>query len=250
MFKRKKIVDNLPEYKQPVIKIPILTTLIRLIYWKIKDVKANKNKEKKLHLYGIEGYFGLPGFGKTMAMSKRLLDYRKKYGDDVIIMTNYGFSYEDKPFTHWKQLLEEYPKTVIFAWDEVQNQFNSRDYKNFPTDLLTLLTQNRKGNGKMILYTAQRWHRVDKVFRELTTLCHQCKTRMGRLTGVKSFLWEDYEQLITTTNVKSKMKIHPRKRDVFIQTDFIRNCYDSYQMLESAKSKEYMSRTEIEQTLK
>ena len=45
-------------------------------------------------------------------------------------------------------LLKEYDKPVVFAWDEVQNEFNSRDFKNFPVELLTLLTQNRKGHGK------------------------------------------------------------------------------------------------------
>ena len=144
--------------------------LIRFFYWKIKDlINAFKNiKNKKVHLSGIYGYFGLPGYGKTMAMSWELMELRKKYQDDIYIFTNYGFKQEDRPFTDWRMLLETYDKPAIFAWDEVQNEFNSRDFKNFPVELLTLLTQNRKGNGKRIYYTAQRYNRVDKVFRELS----------------------------------------------------------------------------------
>lgn len=221
--------------------------LIRFVYWKIKDlINSFKNrKDKKIHLYGIYGYFGLPGFGKTMAMSWELLELRKKYGDKIYIFTNYGFKKEDKPFDNWRMLLETYDKPAIFAWDEVQNEFNSRDFKNFPVELLTLLTQNRKGNGKRIYYTAQRYNRVDKVFRELSFRVGDCKTLFGRYTRVKWYDTEDYEQLQNSYRVEDKMKMKCYKKDKFIQTDDIRDSYDSYQMLESAKNKEYISQQEI-----
>ena len=41
------------------------------------------------------------------------------------------------------------------------------------------------------------------------------------------------------------MKMKCYEKDKFIQTDDIRNSYDSYQMLESAKNKEYISQQEI-----
>lgn len=198
-------------------------------------------------MYGIYGFFGLPGYGKTMAMSKELLDLRSRYGNDIYIFTNYGFSQEDRPFKDWRMLLDEYDKPCVFAWDEVQNEFNSRAYANFPIELLTLLTQNRKGHGKRIYYTAQRYARVDKVFRELSFLVGDCRTLFGRYTRVRFFDTEDYEMLQSTPDVNKRMKIKPRKKMSFIQTDFIRDCYNSYQMLETAKSKEYMSRAEINQ---
>ena len=70
---------------------------------------------------------------------------------------------------------------------------------------------------------------------------------MGRYTRVRWFDTEDYEMLQSTPDVGKRMKIKPRKVDKFIQTDLIRDNYDSYQMLESAKSKEYMNRNEIAQ---
>ena len=155
------------------------------IKWKCIDIyRFFKNKDKKIHLYGIYGFFGLPGKGKTIAMTQELLSLREKYGNDIYIFTNYGFLKEDMPFNDWRMLLKEYDKPCVFAWDEVQNEFNSRDFKNFPVELLTLLTQNRKGNGKRILYTAQRYNRVDKVFRELSFLVGECRTIMGRSTNI------------------------------------------------------------------
>ena len=53
---------------------------LRFLFWKMKDLKDSfKNrKNKEVHLYGIYGYFGLPGYGKTMAMSWELLELRNK----------------------------------------------------------------------------------------------------------------------------------------------------------------------------
>lgn len=202
-------------------------------------------KDKKLHLYGIYGFLGLPGHGKTMALTYVLNEYRKKYGNDIYICTNYFFEGQDFPFNHWEQLLQSYDKPLIVAWDEVQNEFNSRNFKYFPTTLLTLLTQNRKGNGIQILYTAQRFDRVDKVFRELTNYFFDCKTLFGRITHCKAYDDETYLMLHNEVDINKKMKIHKSFSIKFIQTDELRYMYDSYKMLDSAKSKDYISREEM-----
>ena len=71
---------------------------LRFVYWKLKDlVRSFKNrKEKKLHLYGIYGFFGLPGQGKTLSMTAELMGLRHKYGDDIYIFTNYSFTITHK----------------------------------------------------------------------------------------------------------------------------------------------------------
>ena len=56
--------------------IDILKLIVLLPYLIFKS--AQDKKDKGIHLYGIYGYFGLPGKGKTMAMCKRLSDLRKK----------------------------------------------------------------------------------------------------------------------------------------------------------------------------
>lgn len=233
--------------KNNIYERSVFPLFIELPIWIIKDIyRLLKNKDRKIHIFGIYGYFGLPGKGKTMALAELGLRYRQKYGDKIYIVDNFGFKYSDWHFdsSDWKELLIEQDKPVLYLFDEVQNIFNSRDFKNFPTELLTLLTQNRKGNGKMICYTAQRWARVDKVFRELTHKCYECKTLFKRLTITKGYDWEDYEMLLSQTDVSRKMKIHP-SRYSFIQTDQIRESYDSYQMLKSASDKIYMDRVDI-----
>jgi len=207
-------------------------------------------KKKGVHLYGIYGYFGLPGQGKTISMSKRLREMRDKYGDQIYIMTNFFYDDQDFEFTSWKDLLKDYDKPLVVAWDEIQNEFNSRDFQNFPISLLTLLTQVRKKNGIQILYTAQRWHFVDKNFRSLSFGCYECKTILGNLTYTRLYDPVDYDNLCSNSDYEKRRKIHPKMTQSFFQTEDIRNCYDSYKMLDSAKSKEYLDRVEQAQIYK
>lgn len=221
----------------------ILKVIFMFPYLIFKRIQDKKNQG--VHLYGIYGYFGLPGKGKTMAMCKRLQELRELYGDNIYIMTNFAYNDEDFSFTGWKDLLCEYDKPLVCAWDEVQNEFNSRDFKSFPISLLTLLTQVRKKNGIQILYTSQRWHFVDKNFRSLSFGCYECSTICGCYTITKMYDPVDYDNLCSVSDYDKRSRIRPIKVDSFLQTDELRNCYDSYRMLESAKSKEYMDRNEV-----
>lgn len=223
-----------------LVYLKILIILPFLIWIYAKDLRA-----QQLRFYGIYGFFGLPGAGKTMAMSKYLIDLRKKYGNRIYIMTNYCFNDEDFPFTSWKDLLKEYDKPLIVAWDEVQNEFNSRDFKSFPIALLTVLTQVRKKNGIQILYTAQRWHFVDKNFRSLSFGCYECKTFLGRYTIARMYDPVDYDNLCSQSDYDKRRRIRPVKTFDFFQRQSLRDCYDSFKMLKTAKSKEYMGRDEI-----
>lgn len=234
-----------------LVTILLICVLSKWIFWTLKVLRLNLidlwrffRNPKKVHLYGIWLYCGLYGQGKTMALTEYLTRMRKKYGDKIYISTNYGFKDEDFPLTNWKDLLTEYDKPVVFGYDEIQNEFNSRDYKNFPYELVKLLTQNRKGNGKQIVGTAQRYGRVDKTIRELCTHVVECKKAwFGRVTKTRSYDVEDYEQFLHEVDVMKKRKI-PYKRYKFIQTDELRNAYDSFKMLDTAKTKEYVSMEE------
>lgn len=215
--------------------------LLELIYWVSIDIYRKIKNKPPLHMYGIRLICGLYGQGKTMALTQYLSNVKIKYGDKVLIATNYGFVGEDFPLTSWEQMLIEYDRPIIFGYDEIQNEFNSRDYKNFPPELLTLLTQNRKGNGKQIIGTAQRYCRVDKVFRELCSHVAECKTTFGRYTRVRWYDWGDYEMLLHTVDVRQKFKIKASSTIRFVQTDKLRSSYDSFKMLKSAKNKNYLT---------
>lgn len=222
-------------------QLPFLAKVFR---WLAMDIYRFFTQPRKVHLYGIWLYCGLYGQGKTMALTEYLTRMREKYGDKIYISTNYGFKGEDFPLNSWKDLLTEYDRPVIFGYDEIQNEFNSRDYRNFPYELVKLLTQNRKGHGKQIVGTAQRYGRVDKTIRELCTHVVECKKGwFGRVTKLKKYDVEDYEMFINEIDIMKKRKI-PCQRYRFIQTDELRNAYDSFKMLDTARTKEYVSASE------
>lgn len=198
-----------------------------------------------VHLYGIYGFFGLAGKGKTIAMTHYLEEKRKEYGDKIYIATNYFYEGQDFPLNSWKDLLKDYDKPLLVAYDELPNEFNSREFKSFPIALMTLLTQVRKKNGIQLLYSAQRWHFVDKNFRSLSFGCYECGTILGNLSYYRYYDPIDYDNLCSQSDYDKRMKIHPKFTRSYLQTKKLRNSYDSYKMLESAKSKEYMDREEI-----
>lgn len=219
-----------------------------LFYLRFKDIASQKGK---VHLYGIKGFFGLPGTGKTMAMCYQLKELRRQYGDKIYIMTNFNYADEDYQFTSWQDLTFAYDRPLVVAWDEIQNEFNSRDFKSFPIALLTQLTQVRKGHGIYLLYTSQRYGFVDKNFRQLSCTVCDCKTVLGCFTVVKSYDSMDYEEKEKSVEFDKKMKIRPKSVFSFVQTSALRDSYDSYKMLETARYKAktggYMSRDEIAQ---
>lgn len=196
--------------------------------------------------YGIEAYVGLNGYGKTISMTHRLNQIRKKYGHDVYIMTNYFYDKQDFEFKSWKQLLDSYDKPLVVAWDEIQNEFHSRDFQNFPSVLMTELTQLRKGNGIQILYTAPYWDGcVDKVFRQLTMYVWQCRTNFGRYTIAKKYHMKDYRKIESSLDENKIFRVSPIEVVSFVQTKKERNSYDSYKRLASSKNKEYMDRKDV-----
>jgi hypothetical protein len=227
-----------------IFDIPIL--LIKLIPYLIKDLFLNfTKKDKKLHLYGIHGYVGLYGQGKTIALTQYAYNLRKKYGDKIYIASNYFLSFQDFAIEHWQQLLEDYDKPIVFLYDEIQNDFNSRLYKDFPMVLVYILTQNRKGNGKQICFSAQEFTAVDKNFRDLTMTVNVCHTYFGRLTTVHRFSKRDYDEYSSCVSSDKRMKVRSRNIWRFVQSDYIRSCYDSFKVLENARLKKYMSRDEL-----
>lgn len=216
--------------------------LIEFFKWKAIDCYRHFTQPRVIHLYGIWCFVGIYGGGKTMSLVNYLEAMRRKHGDKIYIATNFFYKNQDFEIKSWQDLLPVRDKPIIFAYDELQNEFNSREYRSFPVSLMVLLTQNRKGNGKQIVYTTQDYETVDKNFRRLTSKVVTCRTLFGRLTITRYYAREDYEHLISTVNVDRRLKIHPRKTDRFVQSDYLRDLYDSFQMLASATSKQYNDR--------
>lgn len=176
--------------------------------------------------FGLTLYCGRQGGGKTMAMTEYLERMRKKY-PEAIICTNFGYKHQNIEMTDWKQLFEVRNglKGVIFAIDEIQNEFNSSAWQKFPEGLLAEITQQRKQRIK-IVGTSQVYTRVVKQLREQTFEVVECRTILSRWTFTRAFDAEDYNVVCDRPDAKQKIRRLWRKN--FVQTKKLRNLYDSY----------------------
>lgn len=200
---------------------------LELFKWKVIDFYRVFKYKPVPHLFGIKCITGMYGCGKTMAMSKIALDYREKYGDDILICSNFGLLIQDFSFNSIEQLGIQYDKPVIYFWDEVQNDFPADD-RSFPKEVRQALTLNRKGKGKMFFWASQDHELVHKTIRRLTIEYGVVRTFLNRYTRVKWYRKDDYDLLYSQTDWKKTLKIHPFKKLKFVQSDYIRSLYNSY----------------------
>ncbi len=183
--------------------------------------------------FGYQGmiiFTGRQGGGKTSAMTHEMLKMQEEYPLAKCI-TNYGFKYQNDELNHWKQLCtysnDKYG--VICGLDELQNWFNSNASKNFPPEMLAVITQNRK-NKRIILGTAQSFHLISKSIRSQTTEVRECKTYLKCLTIVHRM----EPELNSDGDVK---KLKNLGYYFFIHDTKLREAYDTYRIIENlAKS--------------
>lgn len=184
------------------------------------------------------------GGGKTISMVEYLDRMKQKYPNCTIV-TNFNYIKQDMPFVDWRQFTDVRNglNGVIFAIDELQNEYNCNNWKDFPEELLSTVTMQRKQRIKIVA-TTQVFTRVVKQLREQCYEVVECKTFLGRWTRQKCYDADDYNLLIDNPSPEKKFKMHKKWKYSFIQNNFIRNLFDSYAVVESIKNKQYINRNE------
>jgi ATP-dependent Clp protease ATP-binding subunit ClpX len=207
-------------------------SLPELFYWWFQDIK--RYDKSKFKPYGLYMFCGRQGTGKTMGLVYTLERYRRMY-PKVKIYSNMKYKYETAPLKSLNDLLDKSMYNgkdgTIFVIDEIQNEFSCATSKDFPETLLSLITMQRK-QKIVILATSQVFTRVAKPLREQCFFVIEAFTFLGRYTRLKWFFAEDYNQYIESPNVKKKMKMRKKRKDCFVQTDELRELYDSYALVE------------------
>lgn len=216
--------------------------LFHFLYWLIKDMLYIAKNGRPFSEYGLTVYCGRQGYGKTVAMTEYLVRMKKKY-PNCLIYTNYGYKLQDGEIKDWKDLLEirNDEKGVIFAIDEIQNEWSSEKWKDFPEFLLKEITQQRKQKVKIVA-TSQVFKRVVKQLREQCFEVVECFTLAGRWTFTKCFDADEYNDIIDSNSREKKQKMVRRWRRSFIQTNDFRELFDSYMKIERIKSTKYLPR--------
>ena len=246
-YKLLQICKRIELYKIPVIEIPIIrffSKLLDFLRWKLYDLLMLIINGRKFNLYGLTIFCGRQGGGKTISMVE-YLDRMKEKFPDCKIVTNFNYIKQDMPFTDWRQFTEVRNGLdgVIFAIDELQNEYNSNSWQDFPEELLSTVTMQRKQRIKIVA-TSQVFTRVVKQLREQCYEVVECKTILGRWTRQKCFDADDYNAIVDNLTDKRKFQTRKNWKYCFIQSNNIRSLFDSYAVVDSIKNKDYIKRNE------
>jgi hypothetical protein len=199
--------------------------LFKFIYWKFYDFRNPQPPRP----FGITLYCGLPGQGKTLSMCHDLQLLRQKF-PKAKIATNFNFKDQDAKIETVDDLvnLTNGEDGYIFAIDEIQSVFFSRNFKNFPMEILHLITQNRK-HAKMILGTAQRFMNVDIQIRALCTYVYECANpfRNNRWFFLRKFYADEYNTDLEREEKKRKYI----SRHSYIATNTLYSSYDTLEVV-------------------
>lgn len=176
--------------------------------------------------YGVHIIAGKQGTGKSITLTYLLMRYQEMY-PKIKVATNYYYEYEDKHIEHWKDIINynNGKYGVIVVLDEIQNWFNSLQSKDFPPEMLTEITQQRK-QRKVIFGTSQVFGRVAKPIREQTYMLYEPTTLFGCLTFVRKY------DITTDISGNTDTKKY-RGCFFFIQNAEIRGSFDTYRKVEN-----------------
>lgn len=175
---------------------------------------------------GLIIFEGRQGSGKTSSMVEFMMRMQEEYPLCKCV-TNLGYVGEDEPLKDWRMLMnyKNGIKGVIVAMDELQNWFSSNDSKNFPPEMLGVITQNRK-NRRIILGTAQNFYLLAKAIRSQATEVRRCTTLLGCLTIVRRF-----EPILDSEGNVAEWK--NRGWYFYVHNKKLRDSYNTWKVIES-----------------
>lgn len=206
--------------------------LRQFIYYTIKDIKKEKQLAKKgikiFKPFGLTMFTGPQGSGKTIGMVDYCLELKKKYPKSKLY-ANFKIEGMDGQIKNLRDLLKirNGEDGVIFCIDEIQNEFSTVSSRNFPESLLATITQQRKQRIHIVA-SSQVFTRVAKPLREQCYCVVDCRTFFNRWTRLRAYPADEYNSIIDSNSLDKKRKIRRLWKMSFIQTDELRDKYDTY----------------------
>lgn len=224
--------------KQPYIRYKYLN----LFRWLLVDFLQRDQYRGEFREYGFTFFVGRQGAGKTISMVRYLEVMKERY-PECLIITNFQYYRADKIMDDWRDLLSirNGTKGVIFAIDEIHSEYDSSKWADIPEDLLSEISQQRKQRIKIIA-SAQFFGRVAKPLREQAMTVVACRTLLGRLTLNREYDSLEYAAVVDNPLVVAR-KVKPLRRSSFVQSDFLRQCYDTYAKVERMKKTKFIPRS-------
>ena len=188
---------------------------------------------------GLIIFEGRQGSGKTISMVQFMRDMQYEY-PEAKCTTNLAYTNENEPLKTWTMLVDYKNgfKGVIVAMDELQNWFSSNDSKNFPPEMLSVITQNRK-NRRIILGTSQNFYLLAKAIRSQATEVRRCTTLFGCLTIVRRV-----EPILDSEGNVVEWK--KRGMYCFVHDKELRDSYNTWKVIENLRKSGFKENIEKE----
>ena len=171
---------------------------------------------------------------------------------DVTILTNLtltGFPDDTKiiKLVNSEQIRDLPDKSIVLI-DEIGTIFNSRDFasskKSVPKPVYQVILQCRH-RRIMLLGSVQRWNLLDKQLRDIADSVTECHSYLmdpfSRYTTCREFDAQQYDKWFANP----LLPIRNIGYYAYVQTDELRNKYDTIEMVEGMLDAEYISDSEI-----
>lgn len=203
--------------------------------WIYVDLIRGRSKRS----FGIYQFIALPGEGKTMSMVAHMERYRvrmQKEEKGYVIATNFNYIHQDYQIEHWIDIVkiahECYNKGIhsLIAMDEIHVTFDSTEWKDFPAELLAVLSFVRK-YGMEFLVSAQIYERIPKKIRDIANFTVVCKNVLHLDRFFRNYYFEKdtYEMDFADTKGKKKKAKFVRE---FVASDDFYKLYNTKQQVE------------------
>lgn len=223
-------------------RMRIRMKLLDFFRWKAIDLCYAPRRVNTFREFGLTLYCGRQGCGKTVSMIHYANMVRRRY-PKCIVVSNFSYKHTDHIMESWRDFFDirNGEDGVLFLIDEIHSEFSSAAWKDFPENLLSEISQQRKQRVK-IAATSQIYSRVVKQIREQTHTVVQCSTIAGRWTFNKEYDAKDYE--LACESAEARKKLRPVNKRSFVQSDALRRCYDTYEKIERLSRMDFIPRHE------
>lgn len=219
----------------------------------IKDIiRLTRNKEwNKFNYWGLHLYLGMFGGGKTISAVNRVYEICKRH-KGVTVLTNLNLFNFPRDTTiiklvNSRQILDLPDKSIVLI-DEIGSIFNSRDFssgkKSVPKPVYQLILQCR--HRRIVLFgTVQRWNLLDKQLRDIAdsvTVCHSYfADPLARYTTNSTYNAQEYDKWFANPLLPLRRISYTG----YVQTDDLRQRYDTIEMVEGMLESEYIPDEQI-----
>ena len=224
--------------KEKVFVPPVHKSIFRRLIFDLPRQFVSDLFDKEPGYFPYQGcviFCGRQGAGKTVALVQFMREMQRSYPKCKVI-TNLAYTKEDDVLNDWHPLItyKNGIYGVVAAIDEMQNWFSSNQSKDFPPEMLQVITQNRK-NRRIILGTAQVFTRLSKPIREQATEVRECKTLFGCLTFVHR-----KEPILSAEGDVTEYKT--KGFYFFVHDKDLRDSYDTYKVIDSLAASGFQPR--------